>query len=72
MVRKDQQEKSLDMRELPLTDYKTTAFTLRDTSRKRQTPVHLQQQETKTETAEETELTTRILIFIKLLRQCLV
>lgn len=44
------------MRESALTDYKIMAFTLRDTSRERQTQVHLQQQETKTENTEETDL----------------
>jgi len=44
------------MRELALTDYKITAFTLRNTSRKRQTQEHLQQQETKMENTEETDL----------------
>lgn len=53
-------------KELSLADNKITAFTLRRTSRKRQTAGPPQQQETETETAEATGLTTRILIFTKL------
>lgn len=56
------------MRELSWTDYKITEFTLHNTSRKRQTQGHLQQQKTKMENTEETELSTIILLFIKLLK----